>query len=1398
MTILKTAVSALSAELALIRAKIEIAKGNWSRFPAGSTKGGQFAPKGTSGFGAAKAPSFMFPGVGTMFKPSGPPKGAKPHPKVDENGKPVTINVPTKASDRSTWRDKNATATWTPGSKTPDILHGVPLKPWKAPTTTEGWSKVAGQNPKLDESLPFIPSPGKSIGAGVVIMEPDGRVWITKPTNEFGGYKHTFPKGTAERGLSLQANAIKEAWEESGLKVQIVGVLGDFERTTSKARFYLARRVGGTPTDMGWESQAMRLAPIKNANSLLNMGVDRSIIANVKGVRIVKAGAPSPAKAGNWQKQPRWPSGSALGGQWKSYDANGMPLPPKLGSATNPTYAKAADAAYKAAVGGDLSVAEGVLGKFQAAATDYAATGGKGINFHGKAKAATHQYVADLIGAVGTKTIKDSAPAAGGIAKLSSFGQTGTKPGGSNPGGMYNDAAGNAYLIKGNLQLVNGNVSQAVSDDRARNEVLASHLMTAAGVGAPDMKLVELEGKHGGGLGVASKWTNGQNFDPSNKLHVAAAQSDFAVHAWLANYDVLGASFDNTKIVGGKAVCIDPGGAVAFRAQGMPKTDFSKDAKEFMSMRDPSINANGAKIYGAMTKAQLVESAKKLATIDDATIKALVDQHGPASESAKADLVAKLQARKQYIFGAVGLSSEGKDPTPVAPSMPKKAPTATAAPATATAVPANQWVGPKSTAGVQHMQATYTLQDGKSNKFWGVTVSGNTLVTHYGKIGSKGSTTTKTFGSDLEANAAATKLSHEKHAKGYGYAGKNSAPQPVLDALSQAGFAAPAAAPAKAPASTPVSSGPPPEFMPSDDNAEAFRREPGASGKFPSPPKLSATSATKNSTATLQNAVDLIHESVQNGQPVVVTPTASNIKIFIPALGEHITLGKPPKTANGEAVLAYAQAAVKHHEAAKDAEAKAPSAYMVEIAALGSAAGKASAPMALPAKPPAGKLSSPSNPNKTLLQKVDNITGHAEQFAAGTLSKDAALALIGAEKFGSNSYGKAASAYQQSLVAAISGGKADPMGHHPVNAVMPAQAPAAVKPKAAKKPVFDPSKLSVPPSFVKWGTTGQPGPSSSVAVNQANQDAVQSILQTAKSGQIAAIKALKIPVINKTTGEVTGSVPALDHPSQWVKGYAQQAINEIEQQLNPPKRFRFEDGNPVAALSTAYPTHKGSLTSSAVKKLGYYVVLGEPGSISNKDVGITQTLGYKNGKLKNATYAAKAQALIAKMPKQQKDALKSYTGSGYGAINGSLWKGNPSGAAKSAAEALKSLSHEIQPGTVLSRKISMHGSDLQDLIKAQGKILQEPAVSSTAINPDIWSGNVHFKMTVGPGVKGLWVGAGSDPDGGSLSKHGSEQEMLLPPNTRMLVQRVVKQDYKDPDGFNAGEYRVEVLILPTN
>lgn len=199
------------------------------------------------------------------------------HPQLGDHGDPVMIHHPHHPSGHSTWHNPDAVATFVPHGDVPLSINGVPIRPWlDAPKTVEGWDYLPGIKDDLEEP-PFVLKPGKKAAAGVVIEEPDGRVWLVAPTNAFGGYVASFPKGTADDELSLQGTALKEAFEETGLKVEITGFLGDFERTTSVARIYKARRVSGDPTQAGWESQAVHLCPRGHLYDHLNMASDHGI-----------------------------------------------------------------------------------------------------------------------------------------------------------------------------------------------------------------------------------------------------------------------------------------------------------------------------------------------------------------------------------------------------------------------------------------------------------------------------------------------------------------------------------------------------------------------------------------------------------------------------------------------------------------------------------------------------------------------------------------------------------------------------------------------------------------------------------------------------------------------------------------------------------------------------------------------------------------------------------------------------------------------------------------------------------------------------------------------------------------------------------------------------------------
>ncbi len=61
----------------------------------------------------------------------------------------------------------------------------------------------------------------------------------------------------------------------------------------------------------------------------------------------------------------------------------------------------------------------------------------------------------------------------------------------------------------------------------------------------------------------------------------------------------------------------------------------------------------------------------------------------------------------------------------------------------------------------------YEFKEGSSNKFWEITLSGNSFTTRWGKIGTKGQEKTQSFSNPIEAKREYEKLVNEKTKKGY-------------------------------------------------------------------------------------------------------------------------------------------------------------------------------------------------------------------------------------------------------------------------------------------------------------------------------------------------------------------------------------------------------------------------------------------------------------------------------------------------------------------------------------------------------------------------------------------------------------------------------------------------------
>jgi SPP1 gp7 family putative phage head morphogenesis protein len=205
--------------------------------------------------------------------------------------------------------------------------------------------------------------------------------------------------------------------------------------------------------------------------------------------------------------------------------------------------------------------------------------------------------------------------------------------GGSNPGGLFVDQdTGVQWYIK-----------WPADETFIRNEALATKLYELAGVDVPEVRLITFNGKPA----IASRIIDGlSSTTPAALAKTAGVLDNFAVDAWLANWDTVGLKFDNMLVKGGKAYRIDAGGSLLYRAQGGAKgAAFGDLVEEIDSLRNPKTNPQAAKVFGKIAPQQLEAGVAKVLAITDDQIRAVVNAYAPAAE--RQALIKRLIARRQ-------------------------------------------------------------------------------------------------------------------------------------------------------------------------------------------------------------------------------------------------------------------------------------------------------------------------------------------------------------------------------------------------------------------------------------------------------------------------------------------------------------------------------------------------------------------------------------------------------------------------------------------------------------------------------------------------------------------------------------------------------------------------------
>lgn len=107
---------------------------------------------------------------------------------------------------------------------------------------------------------------------GGVIIDADGRVLLREPTDHFDEYVWTFAKGRPDGEESGEDCALREVFEETGVRARIVRPIpGDFRGGTTVNRYFLMEPLEETGMFDAAETASVRWADAGEAAELIGL-----------------------------------------------------------------------------------------------------------------------------------------------------------------------------------------------------------------------------------------------------------------------------------------------------------------------------------------------------------------------------------------------------------------------------------------------------------------------------------------------------------------------------------------------------------------------------------------------------------------------------------------------------------------------------------------------------------------------------------------------------------------------------------------------------------------------------------------------------------------------------------------------------------------------------------------------------------------------------------------------------------------------------------------------------------------------------------------------------------------------------------------------------------------------
>lgn len=127
----------------------------------------------------------------------------------------------------------------------------------------------------------------KKVCGGAIVVNKQGKVLLVKPTNGYGGYDWTFPKGyPAQIDPTTAATAMREAKEETGYSAKPVKFVGQFlHNDGGLCDYYECELANNEPTLFDEdETEAVKWCSLVEALELLNDSVDVQILGQANAL----------------------------------------------------------------------------------------------------------------------------------------------------------------------------------------------------------------------------------------------------------------------------------------------------------------------------------------------------------------------------------------------------------------------------------------------------------------------------------------------------------------------------------------------------------------------------------------------------------------------------------------------------------------------------------------------------------------------------------------------------------------------------------------------------------------------------------------------------------------------------------------------------------------------------------------------------------------------------------------------------------------------------------------------------------------------------------------------------------------------------------------------------------